>query len=77
MKMFNLHVKCLGLDLPGFLHGSNFLLPWDITVKAEKDKWPSIGETTSRKGKQKKSSKGSEWCWSTQYKQNLNLVVLQ
>ncbi|XP_052717339.1 nonsense-mediated mRNA decay factor SMG8-like isoform X1 [Crassostrea angulata] len=46
-----------GLDLPGFLHGSNFLLPWDITVKAEKDKWPSIGETTSRKGKQKKSSK--------------------
>lgn len=60
MKMFNFHVKCLGLDLPGFLHGSNFLLPWDITVKAEKDKWPSIGETTSRKGKQKKSSKGSE-----------------
>lgn len=54
------HNKCLGLDLPGFLHGSNFLLPWDITVKAEKDKWPSIGETTSRKGKQKKSSKGSE-----------------
>ncbi|XP_062606772.1 nonsense-mediated mRNA decay factor SMG8-like isoform X1 [Saccostrea cucullata] len=46
-----------GLDLPGFLHGSNFLLPWDITVKAEKDKWPSIGETTSRKGKQKKSNK--------------------
>lgn len=26
-------------------------------MKAEKDKWPSIGETTSRKGKQKKSSK--------------------
>nr|XP_022343746.1 protein smg8-like isoform X2 [Crassostrea virginica] len=46
-----------GLDLPGFLHGSNFLLPWDITVKAEKDKWPSIGETTSRKGKQKKTTK--------------------
>jgi hypothetical protein len=47
--------------LPGFLHGSNFLLPWDITVKAEKDKWPSIGETTtSRKGRQKKSNKGTQ-----------------
>ncbi|XP_071144802.1 nonsense-mediated mRNA decay factor SMG8-like [Mytilus edulis] len=46
-----------GLDYPGFLHGSHFLLPWDITVKAEKDKWPSVGETASRKGKQKKSSK--------------------
>ncbi|KAK3104605.1 hypothetical protein FSP39_006005, partial [Pinctada imbricata] len=46
-----------GLDLPGFLHGSNFLLPWDITVKAEKDKWPSIGETTSRRGRQKKTNR--------------------
>lgn len=46
-----------GLDLPGFLHGSNFLLPWDITIKAEKDKWPSVGEMASRKSKQKKASK--------------------
>ncbi|XP_069113163.1 nonsense-mediated mRNA decay factor SMG8-like [Argopecten irradians] len=45
-----------GLELPGFLHGSNYLLPWDITTKIEKDKWPSVGEMASRKGKQKKIS---------------------
>ncbi|KAJ8320406.1 hypothetical protein KUTeg_001993 [Tegillarca granosa] len=50
-------IHIAGLDLPGFLHGSNFLLPWDITIKAEKDKWPSVGEMASRKSKQKKASK--------------------
>ena len=60
LKQFSWNVIIFtGLDFPGFLHGSHFLLPWDITVKAEKDKWPSVGETASRKGKQKKSSKGS------------------
>ncbi|XP_048764668.2 nonsense-mediated mRNA decay factor SMG8-like isoform X2 [Ostrea edulis] len=54
----SLYNHASGLELPGFLHGSNFLLPWDVTVKAEKDKWPSIGETTtSRKGRQKKNNK--------------------
>ncbi|KAL3861502.1 hypothetical protein ACJMK2_007534 [Sinanodonta woodiana] len=46
-----------GMDLPGFLSGSNFLLPYDITVRAEKDKWPSVGETVSKKGKQKRATK--------------------
>ncbi|XP_052821205.1 nonsense-mediated mRNA decay factor SMG8-like isoform X2 [Mya arenaria] len=61
-----------GLDMPGFLPGSNFLLPWDVTVQAERDKWPPVGETggkkdkwptvgeTGKKGKQKKSSRGKE-----------------
>ena len=59
--LLSLYVKCvhlIGVDLPGFLHGSNFLLPWDITVKTEKDKWPSVGEM-SRKSKQKKNVKGT------------------
>ncbi|XP_021346373.1 protein smg8-like [Mizuhopecten yessoensis] len=51
-----LYSHTLGLDLPGFLHGSNYLLPWDITAKIEKEKWPSVGEMASRKGKQKKIS---------------------
>ncbi|XP_053379318.1 nonsense-mediated mRNA decay factor SMG8-like isoform X1 [Mercenaria mercenaria] len=49
-----------GLDLPGFLSGSNFLLPWDITVQAERDKWPTVGETSGKKGKQKKGTRGKE-----------------
>ncbi|XP_060084858.1 nonsense-mediated mRNA decay factor SMG8-like [Ylistrum balloti] len=51
-----LYSHTLGLELPGFLHGSNYLLPWDITAKIEKEKWPSVGEMASRKGKQKKIS---------------------
>ena len=47
-----------GLDLPGFLTGSNFLLPWEIIVQTERDKWPTVGETSAKKGKQKKSSRG-------------------
>ncbi|BFZ23591.1 hypothetical protein BsWGS_26630 [Bradybaena similaris] len=34
-----------GVDLPGFLPGSNFLLPWDICVKNEQEKWPTVSET--------------------------------
>lgn len=41
----------LGLDLLGFLYGSNFFLFWDIIVKVEKDKWSFIGEIIFRKGK--------------------------
>ncbi|ESO91360.1 hypothetical protein LOTGIDRAFT_228810 [Lottia gigantea] len=46
-----------GLDLPGFLAGSNFLLPWDITLKISKEKWPTVGETAGKKGRQKRSHK--------------------
>lgn len=55
---FTINILCVGLDLPGFLGGSNFLLPWDITIQTERDKWPTVGETSSKKGKQKKSSRG-------------------
>ena len=48
-----------GLDLPGFLGGSNFLLPWDVTVRAEKDKWPAIGEVVGKKAKQKRAKQGT------------------
>ncbi|KAL5015428.1 hypothetical protein ScPMuIL_009698 [Solemya velum] len=47
----------IGLEQPGFLHGSNYLLPWDLTIRAEKDKWPSVGETAGKKGKQKRGTK--------------------
>ena len=46
-----------GLELPGFFHGSNFLLPWDITVRMERDKWPGLGEA-NKKSKQKRVPKG-------------------
>lgn len=63
------------MDLPGFLSGSNFLLPWDITVQAERDKWPTVGETSNKKGKQKKGTRGKGmkqkhiiilYCWVRQ-----------
>ncbi|KAK7094164.1 nonsense-mediated mRNA decay factor SMG8-like [Littorina saxatilis] len=40
-----------GLDLPGFLTGSNFLLPWDLAVHAERERWPTINETASKRGR--------------------------
>ncbi|XP_041359908.1 protein smg8-like isoform X2 [Gigantopelta aegis] len=43
-----------GFDLPGFLAGSNFLLPWDITLQAVKEKWPTVGETAGKKGRQRR-----------------------
>lgn len=37
-------------DQPGFLPGTNFLLPWDVTVKIEdRDKWPAIADTLGKK----------------------------
>jgi hypothetical protein len=56
--IITIYIHLTGLDLPGFLSGSNFLLPWDITVQAERDKWPTVGETTGKKGKQKKGTRG-------------------
>lgn len=32
-------------DQPGFIPGTNYLLPWDVTVKLEqKERWPSLWE---------------------------------
>lgn len=46
-------------DQPGFISGTNFLLPWDVTVKTEaKDKWPTIAETSGKKIHSLKSKKG-------------------
>ena len=57
-----IHVSMVtGLDLPGFLGGSNFLLPWDVTVRAEKDKWPAIGEVVGKKSKQKRAKQGTSY----------------
>ncbi|ROT82205.1 putative protein SMG8 isoform X2 [Penaeus vannamei] len=37
-------------DQPGFLPGTNFLLPWDVTVKIEdRNKWPAIADTLGKK----------------------------
>ena len=47
-----------GLDQPGFLHGSNFLLPYDVIITVDRDKWPVLGE--SKKGKTRKIHKGKE-----------------
>ncbi|CAL1543691.1 unnamed protein product [Lymnaea stagnalis] len=54
-----LYSHAVGLELPGFLPGSNFLLPWDIPVKTEQEKWPSVSETfgSGKKRQQRKLSK--------------------
>lgn len=32
-------------DQPGFIPGTNYLLPWDVTVKLEqKERWPALWE---------------------------------
>ncbi|XP_069946047.1 nonsense-mediated mRNA decay factor SMG8 isoform X3 [Cherax quadricarinatus] len=37
-------------EQPGFLPGTNFLLPWDVTIKIEdRDKWPAIADTLGKK----------------------------
>ncbi|XP_045596633.2 nonsense-mediated mRNA decay factor SMG8 [Procambarus clarkii] len=49
-------------EQPGFLPGTNFLLPWDVTVKIEdRDKWPAIADTLGKKAlllKNKKNKVG-------------------
>ncbi|XP_046362085.2 nonsense-mediated mRNA decay factor SMG8-like isoform X1 [Haliotis rufescens] len=50
----SMYMHTQGLDLPGFLQGSNFLLPWDITVRTEKEKWPTVGETAGKKARQRR-----------------------
>ena len=46
-------------DQPSFLSHTNFLLPWDVTVKVDsKDKWPAIAESMGKKGQFLKAKKG-------------------
>ncbi|KAK3784339.1 hypothetical protein RRG08_017913 [Elysia crispata] len=54
----SLYSHTMGLELPGFLPGSNFLLPWDISIKSEQA-WPSVAETfaSGKKRQQRKISK--------------------
>uniref|UniRef100_A0A224YEU9 Nonsense-mediated mRNA decay factor SMG8 n=1 Tax=Rhipicephalus zambeziensis TaxID=60191 RepID=A0A224YEU9_9ACAR len=46
-------------DQPGFVAGTNFLLPWDVAVKVDKDRWPSLWEgKRAQTWKGKKNGKG-------------------
>ncbi|CAN8016446.1 unnamed protein product [Ixodes persulcatus] len=46
-------------DQPGFLAGTNFLLPWDVAVKFDKERWPSLWEgKRAQTWKGKKNGKG-------------------
>ncbi|KAH8039285.1 hypothetical protein HPB51_005531 [Rhipicephalus microplus] len=46
-------------DQPGFVAGTNFLLPWDVAVKVDKDRWPSLWEgKRAQTWKGKKNAKG-------------------
>lgn len=46
-------------DQPGFITSTNFLLPWDVTVKTDnREKWPTIAETSGKKGHSLKGKKG-------------------
>lgn len=48
-------------DQPGFIPGTNFLLPWDVTVKMEsKEKWPAISEVSGKKAHLLKTKKGTK-----------------
>lgn len=46
-------------DQPGFVAGTNFLLPWDVAVKVDKERWPSLWEgKRAQTWKGKKNGKG-------------------
>ncbi|KAL7630023.1 UNVERIFIED_CONTAM: hypothetical protein RMT77_019855 [Armadillidium vulgare] len=51
-------------EQPGFLTGTNFLLPWDVTIKIkDKEKWPAIADSMGKKGfllKNKKNRMGGD-----------------
>ena len=42
-----------GVDQPGFLHCCNFLLPWEVGIHGDKDKWPSIADMSTKKSRRK------------------------
>ncbi|KAK8373992.1 hypothetical protein O3P69_016213, partial [Scylla paramamosain] len=49
-------------DQPGFLPGTNFLLPWDVTVKIEdRDKWPAIADTLGQEGTAAEEQEEQVW----------------
>ena len=47
-----------GIDQPNMMHGSTFLLPVDVTVKVDCDKWPSFGDNATKKARSRKGVKG-------------------
>ncbi|CAH1774996.1 unnamed protein product [Owenia fusiformis] len=57
LSKYNAYSYSQGLDQPGFLHGGNFLLPWDLNGKGDKEKWPTVAEMSTKKGKSKRGQK--------------------
>ena len=53
MKVIKWRVS--GLDQPGFLHYTSFLLPWDVVLRSDRDGWPTA--MSGKKYKQKKMHK--------------------
>ncbi|KAA0202376.1 hypothetical protein HAZT_HAZT010898 [Hyalella azteca] len=50
------------IDQPGFVSSSNFLLPWDYTVKVHnRSDWRAIEQRLGRKSKEKINIKGNEF----------------
>ena len=55
----------LGLDQPGFVTSSNFLLPWEVVIKGivkDQAPWPHVGEPTTHKQRKKMSAKRRKCC---------------
>ncbi|XP_070560793.1 nonsense-mediated mRNA decay factor SMG8-like [Ptychodera flava] len=53
----------IGLDFPGFFHGSNHLLPWDIPIPSEaksEQHWPQPSESGGGRRSSKKMDKRSQ-----------------
>lgn len=52
-------------EQPGFLAGTNFLLPWDVTVKVQdREKWPAIADTLGKKALMLKNKKNRGGGWN-------------
>ena len=54
-----------GLDQPGFVTSSNFLLPWEVVIKGivkDQAPWPHVGEPTTHKQRKKMSAKRRKCC---------------
>ena len=46
-----------GVEQPNFSHQCNFLLPYDVMVKPDTEKWPMVNEAGGRRGRQYKRRK--------------------
>ncbi len=50
-----------GVEQSGFLHSTNFLLPWDVYLQGlDKEKWPSVVDSGFRRGKFRKGHRGEK-----------------